>query len=199
MKNNSTTKETRSIIDTYFTKRTNELEDYFNKFCSEKERGFFPNMLSEMYIHVIDKIDKLEELIQREELHFYCIQYIYNQRNWSGTKFKSEITVKETNESVFASYETNEKLQGKMLDLAVENDFDLDDYHVGVSNRHDAKLKMVQDGVDKMTNSQRVLYNKYFIEKQSMRKIAKEVGVSSTAIFNLIKEVKSIITSQETK
>ena len=196
MKNNSTPKETRSIIDTYFSTRTKDLEEYFNKFCSDKEKGYFPNMLSEMYMHVIEKIDKLEELIHREELHFYCIQYIYNQRNWQGTKFKAEITIKETNEQILTSHETNEKLQAKMIDLCVENDFDLDEYHVAVSNKHDSRLKQVQAGIDKMTNSQKALYNKYFIEKQSMRKIAKEVGVSSTAIFNLIKEVKSIITSQ---
>jgi len=174
------------IVNDYFTNRTKDLEDYYNKFCSEKERGFFPQMLSEMYIHVIDKLDKLSELILRDELHFYCIQYIYNQRNWRGTKFKEEIEVKESNEGLLLTCE-----------ILVDHDYESEQQLLEESEEYDKRLEQVNKGYLKLTNSQKVLYQKYFVERQSMRKIAKEVGVSATAIFNLIKQIKSVIIETE--
>lgn len=176
---------TKTLIDDYFNSRLKDLETYYYKFCSVLEKEYFPNMISELYIHIISKIDKLEELIKRDELHFYCIQFIYNQRNWKGTKFKEEIISKEN----FSTSLEN-------TNISIENDFDSEEKYYFENVKHETKLNIVRKGYLKLNLSEKVLYQKYFIEQMSMRKIAKEIGVPLTSIFKSIKEMREKIVSE---
>ena len=176
---------TKTLIDDYFNSRLKDLQTYYYKFCSEAEKHYFPNMISELYIHIIDRIDKLQELISRDELHFYCIQYIYNQRNWNGTKFKEEIQSKENFSSSL-----------EHTNISIENDFDSEENFYIESVEHEAKLNIVRKGYLKLNLPEKVLYQKYFIEKLSMRKIAKEIGVPLTSIFKSVKEIREKILSE---
>ena len=93
--------DTKEIVDNYFNTQTKDLKKYFNKFANSYEKQFFPEMLSELYIHIIQNIVKLDNIIKEGKLHYYCVQFIYNQRNWSGTVFKKMITNKESNDELF--------------------------------------------------------------------------------------------------
>jgi DNA-directed RNA polymerase specialized sigma subunit len=177
---------TKTQIDEYFKKHFKDLELYYNKFCSEAEKEYFPNMISELYIHIIDRMDKLQELISRNELHFYCIQYIYNQRNWNGTKFKEEILSKENYSSSL-----------EHTNISIENNFDSEENFYIESVKYDTKLNIIRKGYLKLNLAEKVLYQKYFIDELSMRKIAKEIGVPLTSIFKSIKEIKEKILSDD--
>jgi DNA-directed RNA polymerase specialized sigma subunit len=173
-------------IDEYIKSKTSDLEFYFFRFCTENEKNFFPNLLSDLYIHLIEKQDKLEQVIDKNELHYYCIKYIYNQRNWQNTSFKNDMVSKENYSDSLAS-----------CNIAIDNSFDAEEQACAENIEQENRLNKIRLAYHNFTQAEKVLYKKYFIEQQSMRSIANEIGVPTTSIFKGIKNLKEKIQSTE--
>jgi DNA-directed RNA polymerase specialized sigma subunit len=178
--------EYKDLLDDFFKNHTSELKQYFKKFATPKEMEHWDEMLSQLYLHCYNNLDKLKEAICENKLKFYCITYIYNQRNWSKTEFKRKLIVSETNSDLLTNYdnicydvfEDEDEVMKKEIKFMEQK----------------TKLSMVNSVLDL---HQKILFQMYFIDKKSMRKIGGEVGLSHTAIHYMIQDIKNKIKNIE--
>lgn len=178
--------ELKDYLDKYFKENTKELKKYFKKFATPKEMDYFDEMLSQLYLHCFNNLDKFGNMLITGQIHFYCIRYIYNQRNWNNTEFKSKLGVKETNSEFLPNYEK-----------IVYDNFDDEDEMMEREIRYmeqKTKLSMIDSVLDL---HQKILFQMYFVDKKSMRKIGNEVGLSHTAIHYMIQDIKNKIKNIE--
>jgi 7,8-dihydro-6-hydroxymethylpterin-pyrophosphokinase len=167
-------------IDEYFTTRINDLKEYYMKFCTPSEREHFGVILSNLYEHIYNNLNKLEHIINSGDIHYYCVGYIYNQRNWNGTDFKKYININENYSD----------------DIALSNILDDEDvYEIKAQQEIDFtnKLMKINIALSKMELHEKILYDKYFNQKQSMRKIGLDIGVSHVSIHHSIQTIKKKI------
>lgn len=173
----------KKYIDNYYTKRYNDLKSYYERFCLPSEREHFGEMVSQLYIHLIDNIEKVKIWIDKDELHYFCIKYIYNQRNWSGTDFKKSITIKD---NVFDEQYFNE---------GVEDEITTQERHYEKETETNLKLELLSNAVSHLDYYERYVYTQYFINKKTLRGIAGDVGLSHIAIHRIVKKIKSKLQS----
>jgi hypothetical protein len=79
---------TKQEIDNYFTKNHKEIDKYIRS-C-QSQNGIYDEdssfMLSELYLNVIKKIDKIKD---EQHLKYYISNYIYSNNKWvNGAKFE---------------------------------------------------------------------------------------------------------------
>jgi len=170
--------EYKMQVDIYFQNRTNDLKIYFDKFCTPKERGKFPEMLSELYMHIQSNIDKIKIWIDKDELHYYCIKYIYNQRNWNNTDFKKTITIPDFDNTL-----TN--------NLEVHNDYFTFEKHCEDEYLYNKKQELLKVALYHLDYWERYVYTEYFIKGKTLRTIGVEVGLSHISIHKIVKKIKS--------
>jgi hypothetical protein len=174
--------ESKDYLDKYFKENTKELKKYFNKFATPKERDYFDEMLSQLYLHCFKNLDKFSQMLITGQIHFYCIRYIYNQRNWNKTEFKSKLGVQETNSELLPNYE-------KILCDNFDDEEEMMEKEIRYMEQK-TKLSMIDSVLDL---HQKILFQMYFVDKKSMRKIGCEVGLSHTAIHYMIQDIKNKI------
>lgn len=167
-------------IDKYFSTRTPELKKYYFKFCLSNERNHWGEMLSELYTHITSNVEKVKDWVIKDELHYYCIKFIYNQRNWSKTSFKKTINIPDSiildsiNEF---QYLGNEQTN---LDNIYEKEININ-----------LKLELLHNALTYLDYYERYVYSKYFVEKKTLRAIASEVGLSHIAIHRIVHKIKN--------
>lgn len=176
--------ENKHHIDTYLQQRSKDLELYFNRFCLPNEKGQFGEMLSELYLHLIENSDKLTDWITKDELHYYCIKFIYNQRNWSKTKYKKMTSIPE-------------QIQ---IDSNIDYGFDPDEMtsmegHYEKEVKLNQKLELLQNALSHLDYYERYVYNEYFIKKKTLRGLASDVGLSHIAIHKIVNRIKNKLQS----
>jgi len=167
-------------IDEYFTTRINDLRQYYIKFCTPYEKEYFGVIISNLYEHIYNNQTKLQDIINRGEIHYYCLSYIYNQRNWNDTDFKKYINIKENYSD----------------DIPLSNILDDEDvYELKAQQEIDYtnKLTKINIALSKLELHEKILYDKYFNQKQSMRKIGADIGVSHVSIHHAIQNIKKKI------
>jgi hypothetical protein len=169
----------KQYIDTYFQRRTPDLKNYFYKFCSPKEREYFGEMLSELYVHTVNNIDKIKIWIDKDEYHYYAIKYIYNQRNWSNTSFKKSITIPD---SVILD-DINHPLSNE-IDDNMEEVYRME-YETNL------KLEFLQNALQYLDYYERFVYTEYFIKKKTLRALGSEVGLSHISIHRIVGRIKT--------
>jgi DNA-directed RNA polymerase specialized sigma subunit len=168
-------------IDEYFTKNYKRLKEYFYKFCSYQEREHFDVMISNLYQHIFQNQEKLKGIIERDELQFFCVSYIYNQRNWNGTEYKNYINIKENYNDLL-----NEDF------VILNQDVDYEEVYQKELD-YNNKLNKIKIGYLNLPLHEKILYDKYFIQKQSMREIAGDIGVSHVSIHYSLQSIKKKI------
>jgi len=174
--------ELKQIVDEYYKNDIKKLQKYFNKFSYANEKDNFPDLISELYIHTIQNIDKLAPIIIKNQYHYYAIKYIFNQRMWSNTKYKQNTQIRENQSDelqdlkIFTpnEYEDEEELLKKEMDI-------------------DLKLAKIKIIYDTLPLHEKILFDKYYNRHMSMRKIGKEIGVSQTAIYYMITRIRKKI------
>jgi len=171
----------KEIIDTYFKTRIKDLETYFNKYCMN-DCEYWNNMISELYIHLIDNIDKLSSIIEKGDIHYYCVKFIYNQRNWKQTDFKKTISEKENMDITNIKDFVENDFQSTLIESKLKEQVIYED-----------KVNCLNIIVSSLDLHEKILWRMYTVENKSMREIGKNVGVSHTSIFYLLKEIKNRI------
>jgi len=167
-------------IDKYFSTRTPELKKYYFKFCLPNERNHWGEMLSELYMHIISNVEKVKDWVIKDELHYYCIKFIYNQRNWSKTSFKKTINIPDS--IILDSINEFQYLGNEQTNL--------DDIYEKEININ-LKLELLHNALTYLDYYERYVYSKYFVEKKTLRGIASEVGLSHIAIHRIVHKIKN--------
>lgn len=177
-----TIEQMKEIIDTYFNKDLPKLEKYFNKFAYAHEKGNFTDVVAELYIHSIENIEKLRNVVEQGNYHYYATTYIFNQRMWANSKYKSNNHIKENgnddliNLNITTGNEYEDEEERLLKDMKTEDRL--------------AKIKYIYDGLEL---HEKILFDKYYNRNMSMRKIGAETGVSQTAIYYMIKRIRTKI------
>jgi hypothetical protein len=169
----------KEYIDLYFKNRTKDLKDYYYKFCTPKEKEFFGEMLSELYLHSISNLDKIKIWIEKDEYHYYAIKYIYNQRNWNNTAFKKSINIPD-------SIILNDLNEFPLL----EDDYQEKELQYEKEVEINTKLEFLQNALSYLDYYERYVYTEYFVKKKTLRGIASEVGLSHIAIHRIVNKIK---------
>lgn len=174
-----TIEEMKAVIDEYFNKDLPRLEKYFNKFAYAHERDNFPTVVAELYIHSIENITKLGQVIEQGNFHYYATKYIFNQRMWGNTKYKKDTIIKENYSDDLTT-----------LNVLTENDFEEDEERLEKEMETEIRLAKIKVTHEKLELHEKILFDKYYNRGMSMRKIGAEVGVSQTAIYYMIKKIR---------
>ena len=174
-----TIEQMKAVIDEYFNKELPRLEKYFNKFAYAHEKDNFTTLVAELYIHSIDNIEKLRNVINQGNYHFYATKYIFNQRMWANSKYKKDTIVKENYSDDLSTLKT-----------MTENDFEEDEERLLNEMDTEIKLAKIKYTHERLDLHEKILYDKYYNRGMSMRKIGNEVGVSQTAIYYMIKKIR---------
>lgn len=177
-----TIEQMKEIIDNYFKKDLPKLEKYFKKFAYSHEKGNFPDLVAELYIHSIENIEKLRNVIEEGNYHFYATTYIYNQRMWANTKYKTNTNIKENG---------NDDLIN--LNLMTDNEYENEEQRLLNEMKTEDRLAKIKYIYDKLELHEKILFDKYYNRNMSMRKIGAETGVSQTAIYYMIKRIRTKI------
>lgn len=171
--------ENKKYIDKYFSTRSKDLEEYYHRFCLQSERGYFGEMLSELYLHLIENVDKLKIWIEKDELHYYCIKFIYNQRNWSKTNFKKMVLIPD---HIVLDTDLHSEIE--------EDEISSKEVHYEKEVEINTKLELLQDALSHLDYYERYVYSEYFINKKTLRGLASDVGLSHIAIHKIVKKIK---------
>lgn len=177
-----TIEQLKLILDTYFNKDLKRLEKYFNKFAYDNEKNNFPDVAAELYIHSVDNIEKIKDVLTQGNYHFYATTYIFNQRMWSNTKYKTNTIVKENH---------NDDLPN--LIILTDNDYETEEELLQKEMDTEQKLAKIKYVYERLELHEKILFDKYYNRNMSMRKIGAEVGVSQTAIYYMIKRIRQKI------
>jgi hypothetical protein len=180
----------KETLDNYFETRLSELKKYFFRFCTQQEKEFFPELASELYLHAVLNLEKLNNILLKGEFHFYAIRFIYNQRNWNKTKFKALMHPQETNSELL-----------KNLEIPQENEFESEEQYC-LEEIEFQKTKAIRSNKLKLAYNdfelhEKILFKKYFENKESLRAIGAELGLSYTSIWHMVNILKKKIVSQE--
>lgn len=174
--------ELKEILDNYYKTELPKLEKYFNKFKYPNETYNFPDLVSELYIHSLENVDKISHILLKNHYHYYATKYIFNQRMWGNTKYKKNTLIKENESESIAD-----------LIILTENDYELDEELLQKELDIDRKLGKIKVIYDKLPLHEKILFDKYYNRGISMRKIGLETGVSQTAIYYMIKKIRKKI------
>lgn len=177
------------IVDEYFSTRINDLKTYYKKFAKPSELNFFGEMMSILYMHIIDKMDKLYDVISTNNIHFYAIQFIYNQRNWNGTDFKKTIFQQETNNDLIPDLKLYYESSEEIVEEQLEKDFDRQNKLAKINIALSTKLDL----------HEKILYDLYYIKRKSLREIADDTGISHTGVYYMVKKIRTTIKNTKLK
>jgi DNA-directed RNA polymerase sigma subunit (sigma70/sigma32) len=169
-------------VDRYFDTRIKDLKDYYYKFCSPKEKEFFGEMVSELYLHSISNLDKIKGWLEKDEYHYYAIKYIYNQRNWSNTSFKKMIIIPD---SIILDNLND-------IDFSTPSDI-MEDMEEVYRREYETNLKLefLSNAVSHLDYYERYVYDEYFIKKKTLRALGCQVGLSHISIHRIVKRIKT--------
>lgn len=170
----------KEIVDTYYQNDLPKLQKYFNRFARFDETENFFELVGNLYIYTMNNQEKLNEVVMEGKYHFYCVQWIYNQRRWTGTEYKKNTKVIENNSTLLTD-----------LDL-----YDIvDEYEDVLEREYDIqqKLALVRIRYNTLPYDAKVLYDKYYGNGNTMRAIAKEIGVSPALISQQVSKIRKYI------
>ena len=187
---NTSEQTTKQILDNYFSTELDDLKSYFMRFATTQEKHFFAELVSELYIHSVENLLKLEPILLKGDFHYYAIKYIYNQRNWDKTKFKGFMYSKETNESLLKNLEITDETTFDSEEQYYQDEIDFQRTHAIRAN----KLKIAFDNFEL---HEKILFKKYFENGESLRKIGTELELSYTSVWHMVNALKKKIVSQE--
>lgn len=174
--------ELKNKVDKYFTERTKDLKIYFLKYCYPYEKHNFPEMLSELYLYVSQNLIKLKDIIETDKIHFWAIQFIWKQRNWQGTAYKKHILIEESGDELIPNLEIPYQSEEEVIEENIEKD-------IKIQNR----LTQISFALHDLDLHEKILYDKYYIQQKSMREIGNDIGVTHTAIYYMIKKIRTKI------
>jgi hypothetical protein len=174
--------ELKKIVDDYYKNDLKRLEKYFEKFRYANEKDNFAEVCSELYLHTIENLEKIAPIIIKNQYHYYCTKYIFNQRMWKNTQYKKNTIIKEN-----GSEEIGE------LPILSDNDFEAEEELLRNEMEFEVKLAKIKIIYDKLPLHEKILFDKYYHRGLSMRKIAKETGVTTPAIFYMISKIRGKI------
>lgn len=174
--------ELKQIVDKYYQKDIKKLEKYFEKFRYANEKDNFPDVVSELYIHTITNLEKLTPILIKNQYHYYAVKYIFNQRMWNNTQYKKNNTIQEN-----GSDELGE------LNVMTDNEYEAEEELLKREMETEERLAKIKIVYDNLQLHEKILFDKYYNRGMSMRKIGKETGVSQTAIYYMIKRIRTKI------
>jgi RNA polymerase sigma factor (sigma-70 family) len=177
-----TIEQLKQIIDNYYKTELPRLKKYFEKFRYENERYNFPDLVSELYIHSIENIEKIAPILIKNHYHYYATKYIFNQRMWGNTKYKQNTQIKDCGSDIIET-----------LEITSENDYEHDEELLQKEMDTNIKLAKIKVIYDKLPLHEKILFDKYYNRQMSMRMIGRETGVSQTAIYYMIKRIRKQI------
>jgi len=162
-------------------------------------------LLSELTLHLYTEEEKIIEYIQINKLEAFCVSWL----NIQGKYQTSPVNRKHTKPNTYQLDDyTKDSLE--YTDEVLEDEL-YDDYYYRNLSRHFTeeqigKIKLVDDIIPKLTKSEQILFNAYFIENLSYDKIVKKYTFyrekdgkrvtykSKKSIYNLMKGLREKIT-----
>jgi len=158
-----------------------ELEKYYPKLLKLSQKITKGNkvdaqdLVQDLYVIILeyDK-NKMQKIIENGHLIFWSARVLMNQYVRSNSAFKTK-------------YYT--KLRTENFDVKNFQYFDGIEELIEFEN----KLKFIKDKMNGLHEYDKLLFEIYFSSGKSIRKLAKDTGISTTSIYTTLKNVKNYL------
>tara|TARA_R110001632_G_scaffold162493_2_gene280877 strand:+ start:407 stop:970 length:564 start_codon:yes stop_codon:yes gene_type:complete len=173
---------TKLTIDSYFSNNNDKLTQVASNILKNINRkDLAGTLVTEAYMYILEKQERLEELINNGKIESIVINFMNKQVKWRGTAFKKTFIKTDSNLEIIDNYDYEDDTEDLEDLLATEYDFQ-------------QKLSHIESQKAKLDLPQSILY-KLAIEGEynTSGKLAKKLNINRTSCYFMLREMKEFL------
>lgn len=182
-------KEIEDEINNLITNRYDYLEGVASNILF---KYFYPQsksseIISELYLYMMNNKEKLISYIERETLEGFCVTWIQTQIRYPNSPFNRKNAI---HEGEFVEDVINDIVSEELYDNEYEND--LASY---LTESQIEDIRSINNILHHLSQSEKILYDLYFVKMMTLREIAaySSIKISYMTIYGMVKKLKEKI------